>query len=144
MLLELARRNEFAVLDYCESLLDSGEIENWFTALKALATLGTLQTTDRLFHLYRDANPDKRRYIAQYLAQAVGPVHATLFRRIIRDFAAVGELNINGWTPFAIDTLIDACRLKGISVSHDRPPISRRVRSRSRKISTTPILSGFA
>ncbi len=144
MLLELARRNEFAVLDYCESLLDSGEIENWFTALKALATLGTLQTTDRLFHLYRDANPDKRRYIAQYIAQAVGPAHAMLFRIVVKSFAAVGELNVKGWTPFAIDTLIDTCRRKGISVSHDRPQISRRSRTSRSTMSTTPIVSGFA
>ncbi|MGY5876985.1 MAG: hypothetical protein RTU30_14640, partial [Candidatus Thorarchaeota archaeon] len=128
----------------CESLLDSGEIENWFTALKVLATLGTLQATGRLFYLYRDAKPENRRYIAQYIAQAVGPAHAILFKIVVGNFAAVGELNVNGWTPFAIDTLIDTCHRKGISVSHDCPSISRMASSRRRTMSSTPILSGFA
>jgi hypothetical protein len=116
MLLELARRNDSRVLDFCESLLQGPDIEYWFSSLKALALLGSNQAADRLMDLYMESSPEHQRYVALYLAQTIGPKQRDSFKKIARDFAAVGILNVSSWTTDAVMALRDVCKRFGISV----------------------------
>jgi hypothetical protein len=47
-LMELARRREPGILSFCETLVNCGDQECWFTGIKALAALGTYEAVQRL------------------------------------------------------------------------------------------------
>ncbi len=122
MMLELARRGDPKIMDLCESLLKSGEIEQWFVALKTLACLANEQACQRLIDLYQESKPHKRSYIVSYAAQTVGNQHQSEFKKMVLAFAATGTVDITGWTETSIKALRSVCKRLGIKVKSVKKP----------------------
>jgi hypothetical protein len=113
-LLELARRKDTKLYEYCESLLTSGDIDDWFLGVKALAELGTRPAVDRLVMAYAGSLSDDRRFITSLLAQSLSADYVRPFSIMVRELAVPGEIDVTGWTSTAIATLQDVCKRLGI------------------------------
>jgi hypothetical protein len=115
-LLELARRRDSELLDFCETMLSSGNIDDWFVAVKTIASIGTRKTIDRLVMIYANTHSEDRRFITNLVAKVLTTDFVHPFSIMIRELAVPGELDITGWTSTAIATLQDVCKRFGIEV----------------------------
>ncbi len=113
-LLELARRKDLDLLDYCENLLNSDDYEEWLTGLNTLSAIGTSEAVDRLILVYARSLHTDRRIVLNSVAKILTADHVKAFSIMVRDFAVPGELDVTGWTKVAISTLENTCRRFGI------------------------------
>ncbi|MHA1925831.1 MAG: hypothetical protein ACW974_07935 [Candidatus Thorarchaeota archaeon] len=67
-LIELARRKEPGILSFCETLVNCGDQECWFTGIKALAAMGTYEAVQRLLAVSGSLNPWDRKIVIQTVA----------------------------------------------------------------------------
>ncbi|MHA3964107.1 MAG: hypothetical protein AM325_011285 [Candidatus Thorarchaeota archaeon SMTZ1-45] len=113
-LLELARRHDSHLLDYCENLLASEDYEKWLMGLDILVALGTHDAVDRLILVYAQSLKDERKHVLSMVARILTAEHVKPFSIMVRDVACPGELDVSGWTKTAISTLQDVCKRFGI------------------------------
>ncbi|MFW9961257.1 MAG: hypothetical protein ACFFDV_09575 [Candidatus Thorarchaeota archaeon] len=113
-LLELARRRDSLLMDYCENLLSSGESEKWFLGVDILVAIGSPEATDRLILVYAQALNDERKHVLCMVAKVLTAEHVKPFSIMVRNVAVPGELDVTGWTKTAISTLKNACKRFGI------------------------------
>ncbi len=118
-LLELARRCDPLLMDYCENLLCSDEYEKWLLGVDLLVVIGTPDAVDRLILVYAQSLNDERKYVLSMVAKILTAEHVKPFSIMVRDVAIPGELDVTGWTRTAISTLKDACRRFGIETYGD-------------------------
>ncbi|MFW9957182.1 MAG: hypothetical protein ACFFCT_03850 [Candidatus Odinarchaeota archaeon] len=113
-LLELARRKDPNLMDYCEQLLNSHDYENWLTGLVTLSAIGSHDAVDRLILAYAHALNEERKIVLSIVAKILTAEHVKPFSIMVREVAIPGEIDITGWTRVAISTLEDACRRFGL------------------------------
>ncbi|NHI90482.1 MAG: hypothetical protein EAX87_13250 [Candidatus Thorarchaeota archaeon] len=116
-LLELARRKDTSLMDYCETLLSSEDYERWLLGIDALVVLGTPDAVDRLILVYAKSLNDERKYVLSMVARILTAEHVKPFSIMVREVACPGELDVSGWTKTAISTLKDVCKRFGIGIS---------------------------
>lgn len=116
-LMELARRHDSDLLDYCEELLQSDNHEEWLLGLKALAELATPESIERLVMIYAGAPTDNRREIIKLVARNLTTEHVHPFSIMVREIAHPGEVDVTGWTSAAVATLQNVCKRLGIEVT---------------------------
>ncbi len=122
-LMELARRKEPGILSFCETLVNCGDQECWFTGIKALAALGTYEAVQRLLAVSGSLNPWDRKIVIQTVATVLTSSHREPFRRVVRLFAAPGMLDVTGWTATALRILRAVCEECGINLIPSSPEI---------------------
>ncbi|MCK5390059.1 MAG: hypothetical protein KAJ36_06195 [Candidatus Thorarchaeota archaeon] len=115
-LLELASRKDPGVIAYCDNLLRAEDQESWFTALKALETLDTYDSAQRLLVLCGSSSTGDRKIVLNVLARVLSSSQREGFRRLIRSIVAPGELDVTNWTSTALRVLEVVCAEKGIQV----------------------------
>ena len=113
-LMELARRRDPEVLDYCKNLLDSGNSDEWYLGIKVIAAMGNAEAIETLLMIYASSLNGDRKYITGILAQNLTIDYVHPFTIMLRELAVPGELDITGWTSVAVATLQDACDKRGI------------------------------
>jgi len=113
-LMELARRRDAGVIDYCENLLESDNSEEWFLGVKTIAELGTQEGIDRLVMIYAASLDEKRRYIMHLIAKTLTTENVHPFSIMVRGLTTSGEVDITGWTSTAVATLQDVCKRMGV------------------------------
>ncbi|MCK5238126.1 MAG: hypothetical protein KAR33_01190 [Candidatus Thorarchaeota archaeon] len=113
-LIELARRRDSDVLNYCKRLIDSGNSEEWYLGIKAIAAIGTPESIDKLLMIYASSLNDNRKYITGIVAQTLTVDYVHPFTIMLRELAVPGEIDITGWTSTAVTTLQDVCKRRGI------------------------------
>ncbi|MFW9789420.1 MAG: hypothetical protein ACFFE2_14470 [Candidatus Thorarchaeota archaeon] len=113
-LLELARRHDDLLMDYCEGLLGSEDYEDWLMGIDLLVALGNPDAVDRLILVYAQSLHDERRHVLCKVARILTAEHVKPFSIMVRDIACPGELDVTGWTKTAVSTLKDVCRRFGI------------------------------
>jgi hypothetical protein len=118
-LLELARRQDPKLMDYCENLLKSDDYEEWLTALATLSAIGTPDAVDRLVLAYAHSLNEDRRLVLSHVARILTAEHIKPFSIMVREVACPGEIDITGWTRVAISTLQDTCKRFGIETIID-------------------------
>ena len=118
-LLELARRYDSQLIDYCEKLLNSEDYEDWLMGLDLLVALGTPEAIDRLILVYAQSLNGERKYVLSMVAKILTAEHVKPFSIMVREVACAGELDVSGWTKIAISTLVDVCRRFGIDTYGD-------------------------
>ncbi len=116
MMFELARRNDIRIMDFCEELLKSGDVEEWFVALRVFSSMGNDSACQRLIDLYIASPPHRRGYIAIHTAMTTGPCFEKDFNRIAVSMAAAGTLDVSGWTDTALSCLKSSCKRIGIEM----------------------------
>jgi len=115
-LIELARRKEPGVDIFCDSLVNCGDPECWFTAIKALTVLNTYDSVNRLLSIAGLCNLADRRIILNAVARVLTSAQREQFRRLVRFLANPGLLDVTEWTPTAIRMLSAVCEEKGLKV----------------------------
>ena len=118
-LLELARRHDLQLMDYCEKLLGSEDYEDWLMGISILVALGTPEAVDRLVLVYAQSLNNERRHVLCMVAKILTAEHVKPFSIMVRELAIPGELDVSGWTRTAISTLIDVCKRFGIEIYGD-------------------------
>ena len=118
-LLELARRQDSKLMDYCEHLLKSDDYEEWLTALTTLSVIGTHDAVDRLVLVYARSLNEDRRLVLSHVARILTAEHIKPFSIMVREVACPGEIDVTGWTRVAISTLQDTCKRFGIETIVD-------------------------
>ena len=113
-LLELARRQDSQLMDYCEKLLGSESCEDWLAGIDLLVTLGTSDAVDRLILVYAQSLSEDRRHVLCMVARILTADYVKPFSIMVREVACPGELDVSGWTKTAISTLKDVCKRFGI------------------------------
>ena len=113
-LLELARRQDPLLMDYCEKLVSSENYEDWLMGINILVELGTHDAVDRLILVYAQSLNDERRHVLCMVAKILTAEHVKPFSIMVREVACPGELDVSGWTKTAISTLKDVCKRFGI------------------------------
>ncbi|TFG32544.1 hypothetical protein EU527_09845 [Candidatus Thorarchaeota archaeon] len=113
-LLELARRNDPSIMDYCDTLLVSDDYEEWFTGLNTMSAIATSEAVDRLILVYARSLSSDRRVVLNSVARILTAEHVKAFSIMVRDIAVPGEVDVTGWTKVAISTLKDVCNRFGI------------------------------
>lgn len=113
-LLELARRKDSDLLDYCEELLNSDDHEKWLTALSTLSAIGSHDAVDRLILVYAHSLNEDRKVVLSVVARILTAEHVKPFSIMVREIAVPGELDVTGWTRVAISTLQEVCRRFGV------------------------------
>lgn len=115
-LLELARRQDPLLMDYCEKILGSEDYERWLIGIDILVALGTSDAVDRLILVYAQSLNDERRHVLSMVAKILTAEHVKPFSIMVREVACPGELDVSGWTRTAISTLKDVCKRFGIEM----------------------------
>jgi hypothetical protein len=118
-LLELARRKDTSLMDYCETLLSSEDYERWLVGIDALVALGTPDAVDRLILVYAKSLNDERKYVLSMVARILTAEHVRPFSIMVREVACPGELDVSGWTKTAISTLKEVCKRFGIGINDE-------------------------
>jgi hypothetical protein len=104
-LLELARRKDPMLMDYCEILLSSEDDEDWLLSIDVLVALGTLDAVDRLILVYAQSLNEERKHVLSMVARILTAEHVKPFSIMVREVACPGQLDVSGWTKTAISTL---------------------------------------
>ncbi|MFW9834276.1 MAG: hypothetical protein ACFFEK_09800 [Candidatus Thorarchaeota archaeon] len=125
-LLELARRQDPMLMDYCEKLLHTEDYEDWLMGIDLLVALATLEAVDRLILAYAQSVNDGRKHVLCMVAKILTAEHVKPFSIMVREVACSGELDVSGWTKTAISTLIDVCKrfdveIEGINELEQEP-----------------------
>ena len=115
-LMELARRRDSELLDFCETMLASGNLDDWFVAVKIIASIASRKAIARLVMIYASSLSDNRQFITNLVARVLTADFVHPFSIMIRELAIPGELDITGWTSTALATLQDVCKRAGIEV----------------------------
>lgn len=123
-LMELARRQEPGILTFCESLVNCGDQECWFSGVKALAALNTYEAVQSLLAISGSLNPWDRRIVLQTIATILTSAHREQFRRVVRLFAVPGMLDVTGWTATALRVLKAVCEECGVKIVSSSPTIA--------------------
>ncbi|MHA1615185.1 MAG: hypothetical protein ACTSYJ_10095 [Candidatus Thorarchaeota archaeon] len=118
-LVELARRTDPKLMDYCENLLKSEDYEEWLTGLATLSAVGTNEAVDSLILAYAHSLNEDRKLVLSYVAKILTAEHVKPFSIMVREVAVPGEIDITGWTRVAISTLQNACKRFGIETILD-------------------------
>ena len=118
-MIELARRNELEMLDYCKKLAVSGDFDKWLASIRALAALRTREAIDLLVMLYARCYSEDRTIIIDVVGRILTAEHIHPFSIMIRQLAKPGELDVTGWTSVAISTLKNVCKRLGVEVVDD-------------------------
>jgi hypothetical protein len=113
-LLELARRKDSNLLDYCEQLLVSDDYEEWLTALSTLSAIGSPDAADRLILAYAHSLNENRKVVLSIVAKILTAEHVRPFSIMVREIAIPGEIDVTGWTRVATSTLQEVCRRFGL------------------------------
>ena len=113
-LLELARRQDHLLMDYCEKLVGSDDYEDWLMGINILVELCTHDAVDRLILVYAHSLNDERRHVLCMVAKILTAEHVKPFSIMVREVACPGELDVSHWTKTAISTLKDVCKRFGI------------------------------
>ena len=116
---ELARRKDTGVMNLCEELLNSDNIEEWFVAVRILGHLHTSNSIERLIKLYTRTNLSDRVFITRILAKILYADYAHPFSIMVRNLAVPGELDVTGWTAIALTTLKNACKRFGVEIEDE-------------------------
>jgi hypothetical protein len=116
MIFELARRGDNRILDFCEDLISSGDIEEWFVGLRILAHFKNDAACERFIELFQEAPLPRRIYIAKYMGMVVNRKFKTEFKKIAMTMVGCGTLEVTGWTESAIACLKSTCKRLGIHV----------------------------
>lgn len=122
-LLELAKRKEPGVDIFCDRLVNCGEPECWFTAVKALTTLNTYDAVNRLLTIGGSSNPQDRRIIINSIARILTSAQREQFRRLVGFVANPGLLDVTGWTAVAVRMLAAVCEEKGLKIIPHEPSL---------------------
>ena len=115
-LIELARRKEPGVDVFCDLLVNCGDPECWFTAIKALTVLNTYDAVNRLLSIAGLSNLADRRIILNAVARVLTSAQREQFRRLVQFLANPGILDVTDWTPTAVRMLSAVCEEKGLKV----------------------------
>ncbi len=118
-MIELARRNEREMLEFCEKLVVSGDFDEWLASIRALAALRTKEAVDRLVMLYAQCYSEDRIIIIDVVGRLLTAEHIHPFSIMMRQLAKPGELDVTGWTSVAIGTLKNVCKRLGVEVIDD-------------------------
>lgn len=118
-LVELARRKDPKLMDYCDNLVKSDDYEEWLTGLATLSAVGTNEAVDSLILAYAHSLNEDRRTVLTYVAKILTAEHIKPFSIMVREVAVPGEIEITGWTRVAISTLQDACKRFGVETIID-------------------------
>lgn len=113
---ELARRGEPGVTDLCRSLLSSECIDEWFSAVRVLRTLGTEEAADILLDQCNSLDLTHCRIVLSELARFLPPSRAENFSELLRATMSVGTMDVTGWTDAAFLSLCDVAREEGVRV----------------------------
>ena len=95
-LIELARRRDPDVLNYCKKLIDSGNSEEWYLGIKAVAAIGTPESIDKLLMIYASSLNDDRKYITGIVAQRCPEEFFKRFPLCVGYFRLQGEFGSRG------------------------------------------------
>ncbi|TFF87064.1 HEAT repeat domain-containing protein [Candidatus Thorarchaeota archaeon] len=115
-IVELARRQDTGILELCQSMLTSSDIEEWFVAVRALVTMATPEALERLIALYARCHDWKRQYVFKSIARILTAEYIRPFRLMARDFLRLQTLDVTGWTRTAILTVKAVCNRYGVEV----------------------------
>ncbi len=118
-LVELARRKDPKLMDYCENLVKSDDYEEWLTGLATLSAVGTNEAVDSLILVYAHSLNEDRRVVLSYVAKILTAEHVKPFSIMVREVAVPGEIDVTGWTRVAISTLLNACKRFGVATILD-------------------------
>lgn len=118
-MIELARRNELEMLEFCEKLAVSGDFDEWLASIRALAALRTKEAVDRLVMLYAQCYSEDRMIIIDVVGRLLTAEHIHPFSIMTRQLAKPGELDVTGWTSVAIGTLKNVCKRLGVEIVDD-------------------------
>ena len=116
MMFELARRNDKRLLNLCEKLFASGDIEEWFVALRTITYVRGDVACGRLIDLFKDSPPHRRSYIAKYVGMVVEEKYRNEFKKIVLVLSACGSLDVTSWTDVAVSCLHSCCKRLGIDI----------------------------
>ncbi|MBD3406698.1 MAG: hypothetical protein GF411_11335 [Candidatus Lokiarchaeota archaeon] len=116
VLYELALRQDERVMDICEKLFDSADIDEWLLGLRILSVIGTEPAMDRLVQIYTDADVHGRKLALDIIASSVSADFAQPFSIMVREFIGSESIDVSTWTSVAIATLYHVCKRKGINV----------------------------
>ncbi len=140
LLLELARRGDSHVVDFCNSLLLKSDIECWFLALRILATHGSTRAFEVLQSEYMKATPQNWNYVASFIAQVIDEERIAPFKMIAKDFASVGRLDVTHWTFHALKALESHCRRMGIEIISTNTHSGKHINPRTSAQEIAPLL----
>ena len=118
-MIELARRNELEMLEFCKKLAVSGDFDEWLVSIRALAALRTREAVDLLVMLYARCYSEDRTIIIDVVGRILTAEHIHPFSIMIRQLAKPGKLDVTGWTSVAIGTLKNVCKRLGVEVVDD-------------------------
>jgi hypothetical protein len=113
-LIELARRKDSNLMDYCEQLLVSDDHEKWLTGLSTLSAIGTSDAMDMLILAYARSLNEERSLVLSVVAKILTADHVKPFSIMVREIAVPGEIDVTGWTRVAISTLEEVCKRFGL------------------------------
>ncbi|MHA2204717.1 MAG: hypothetical protein ACXABC_02565 [Candidatus Thorarchaeota archaeon] len=116
-LLELAKRKDVDVAEYCNILLADDDHDLWFLAVKALIALGTSEAIEILFGHFHVTGYIDGRTILQMVGKIITSSHREEFQKLAHTFAFPGYLEVSGWTQVALRALMNACDERGITVA---------------------------
>jgi len=118
-MIELARRNESEMLEFCEKLAVSDDFDEWLASIRALAALRTRDAVDLLVMLYAQCYSEDRIIIIDVVGRLLTAEHIQPFSIMTRQLAKPGEQDVTGWTSVAIGTLKNVCKRLGVEVVDD-------------------------
>ena len=118
-MIELARRNELEMLEFCRKLAVSGDFDEWLASIRALAALRTREAVDLLVMRYARCYSEDRTIIIDVVGRILTAEHIHPFSIMIRQLAKPGKLDVTGWTSVAIGTLKNVCKRLGVEVVDD-------------------------
>lgn len=113
---ELGKRGESGVSDLCISMLSSEDIDEWFSALRVLRSLGTVDAADILLDHCNVLDLTHRRIVLSELTHLLPPTKGEVFADLLRPTVSGGTLNVTGWTDAAFLSLCDIAREKGVRI----------------------------
>jgi hypothetical protein len=122
---ELARQRHPAVLDLCESLLSSDDIDDWHTAVNALAQMKTVASLDRLIAVYCESSPEERSFMVQKVAECLTSDHAASFDTMLKQLSTPCEIDISRWSSTAKAVLGAVCSRLGLTMTYVRTDIGK-------------------
>ncbi|NWF94673.1 MAG: hypothetical protein HXY34_00865 [Candidatus Thorarchaeota archaeon] len=104
-ILELARRREPWMMQFCEGLLASADIEEWLLGVTALIAIGTGDAVERLFRLYNETSEQERPIVFEALGRTVSPEYSHAFAAVARFHVGQHRVDVENWTEHAIGIL---------------------------------------
>lgn len=113
---ELALRGDRRVLDICEELVKSDDLDAWLLGLRTMSILGSDTAMNRLIEMYMNADIKGRKLALDIIAANVSADFAQPFSLMVREFLDVGTLDVSSWTSVAVATLYHVCKRNGILV----------------------------